>query len=250
MLRGMYVAGTGMLAQRRRMDVLTNNISNVETIGFKKDTLVTRSFEDKLLERLNDPTAFAYTQAVGPYNYGNYIDQVYTNFDQGTPEMTEREEDFALMNPGFFVVNTPEGERYTRAGNFFVTADGYLVTQEGYGVMGTNGVIQVGTNGFTADDLGNISVNGNMVNKFRIVNFTDTEALRKQGDNLFANVNNSPVTEANSIVKQGYLENSNVDVASAMVDMIEITRNYEANQRMLRIIDESLGKAVNDIARF
>lgn len=252
MLRSMYIAGTGMLVQRYRMDVITNNVANADTSGYKTDNLLSRSFSDMMLSRLNDPSVINRSTAVGPQNTGIHIDEVITNFTQGGLENTGRSLDLAIQGDGFFTVDTPAGARYTRAGSFTLNAQGYLTTAEGYYVLDINNQpIQIGTDDFGVDSSGNVSVNGNTIARIAVVEFQDTGALRKAGDNLYTVYGNAnPYPAQNSSVMQGYLENSNLDIAKEMTNMITTERAYEASQRILRMIDDTLGKTVNEIARF
>lgn len=243
MLRGLYIASNGMLTQRKRMEVTSNNITNVETKGFKKDVLNVTTFNEVLLNRINGGNP---SNGIGSMNYGIHADDVSTNFEQGSLEETRLDTDLSLEEEGFFVVQTPKGLRYTRSGNFTVDSNGYLSTQEGYRVIGMNGQVDVGTKGFSVDEMGNVRVGGAITNKLRIVNFTDPQSMNKDGGNIY---DGQVIDLANPKVKQGFLENSNVDIGQELVDMIEIQRSYDANQRVLKIIDESLGKAVNDIGR-
>ncbi len=251
MLRSLYTMGTAMIAQSRRMDVVTNNMTNFETAGYKADTLVTRSFRDMLISRLNDPSITQYEYA-GRHNTGIHIDQVYTAFTQGALETTGVSTDMALTADGFFVIETPDGERYTRAGNFSVDAAGYLVTPKGGYVQDTDGNrLYVGGTEFDVSAEGIVSVGGAPAGQLRTVTFPDNAGLRKEGDNLYSNFDpegNAP-TDTPVEIKQGFLEGSNVDAAREMVNMMEVYRSYELNQRVLRMIDDSLGRAVNDIAK-
>ena len=250
MLRSLYIAATGMLVQRKKMDVITNNITNIETNGYKRDQLISRSFKDMLITRINDPAVVSYSTAIGSQNTGVHIDEVATDFTQGNLEDTGRLSDLALQGPGFFAVNTPGGERYTRDGSFSVNSEGYLVTADGNYVMGVSGRIRVGTGKFSVSDQGVVTVNGTPAGKLKIVTFADTAGLRKEGNNLYANYNTQIVAAtAGTSVKQGTLEGSNVDIAREMVDMISVSRFYETNQRMVKMLDESLGKAVNEVGR-
>ena len=250
MLRGLYTAATGMNVQREKMDVLTNNIVNASTTGYKKDTLISSSFNEVLIERISDddPYVVNTSEEVGPYSFGTHIDEVYTDFALGSLENTNTQTDLALTGEGFFVVDTPDGERYTRSGNFSVDYQGYLVTDDGYYVQGENGSIQVGTGSFTVDSDGTITVDGEALDTLRIVSFEETTGLRKQGESLYYSFTGEVPTDAtNTKVMQGYLESSNVDVATEMVDMITVYRTYEANQKILTMTDETLGMAVNDL---
>ncbi|NLY96851.1 MAG: flagellar hook-basal body complex protein, partial [Clostridiaceae bacterium] len=117
MIRGLYTVGTGMLTQRKKLDVLANNLANVDTAGFKQDKLLTRSFQDVLIRRIGDSAG---KNEVGPYNYGLHTDAVATDFIQGPLDQTDRMLDLAIEGEGFFAVNTEDGIRYTRAGAFRV----------------------------------------------------------------------------------------------------------------------------------
>lgn len=250
MLRSFYIAGTGMLAQRAKMNVLTNNITNIDTTGYKKDTTVSRSFADLLIKNLKDPYLLKKSAIIGPQNTGIHADIISTVFSQGDVEETRRSADLALEGQGFFTVETPEGIRYTRDGSFSVGSDGCLITSDGYYVSGQNGRIYVGGESFAVDTLGNVTVNGQTADRLSIVTFNDLSGLRKAGGNLYVNYTNQPVMQAQNVkVMQGYLEASNVNMADEVVNMVEINRAYEMNQRVLRIIDESLAKSVNEVGR-
>ncbi|NLF35308.1 MAG: flagellar hook-basal body protein, partial [Clostridiales bacterium] len=149
MVRGLYTSATGMTVQRNKMDVLANNIVNAETTGYKKDTLVTSSFDEVMLLRVNDPGVSIYGAGrTGPYSFGTHVDELVTHFAGGSLEETGRSTDLAIVGQGFFVVETPGGERYTRSGNFSVDPEGYLVTGDGHYVLGEGGRLRVGSDGF------------------------------------------------------------------------------------------------------
>ncbi len=250
MLRSFYIAGTGMLAQRARMNVLTNNITNIDTTGYKKDAIVSRSFADLLIQNKKDPYLLNKSALIGPQNTGAHVDIIATVFSQGDLEETRRQTDLALEGQGFFTVQTNEGNRYTRDGSFSVGNDGCLITGDGCYVSGYNGRIYVGHGSFAVDTLGNVTVDGQITDRLRIVDFDDLSGLRKTGENLYANYSNQPVRQAQNVkVMQGYLEVSNVNMADEVVNMVEVNRAFEMNQRVLRIIDESLSKSVNEVGR-
>lgn len=246
MVRGLYTAATGMMVQRNKMDVLTNNLVNAETTGFKKDTLVTSSFDQVMLERINDPNVSIYGGTeTGPYSFGTHIDELVTNYLQGTLEETGRSTDVALVGDGYFAVETPEGERYTRAGNFSVDGEGYLVTTDGNFVLGDNGRVRVGSTDFTITADGQVSGSMATADTLRIVSFEDAAALRKEGDNLYYLYGGAaPVEDAGvTSVRQGMLEGSNVDLATEMVDLLTVYRKYEASQKIVSMTDETMGMA-------
>ena len=249
MVRGQYTAGTGMLLQRRMMETITNNISNADTTGYKKEHLVSHSFDEVLIRRINDPHVLAQTPRVGPLNLGTQVDQLYINFADGILEGTERNTDLALMGDAFFVIGTPAGERYSRSGAFYIDQLGYLVDGEGNFLLGENGPIYVGGLDFKVDQLGGVQVGDEFVDRIRIVSFEDNGTLRKQGSNLYISLAAPQAVPNQYRVFQGFLEGSNVDIGREMVDMLTVFRTYETNQRMLTMIDETVGKAVNEIGR-
>ncbi len=256
MVRGLFIAGTGMFTQQRRMDVVTNNITNAETIGFKKDTMVTHSFRDLIIDRIRDPLIdrAGYPNSgnarVGPLNTGIFSDETLISYARGAMEQTNRYTDMAIEGDGFFVVETEDGERYTRAGDFFVNNEGYLLNPDGFYVLGEEGRLQTGRNFTLAVDGTITREDGTEAGSLRIVDFEDRLVLRKQGHNLFYAHEDAPPTEMeNPRVIQSMIENSNVDIGREIVDMIEVTRSYEANQRIARMTDESLSRAVNDVGR-
>jgi flagellar basal-body rod protein FlgG len=262
-----------MLANSRKMDVITNNLTNVETVGFKTDTMTTRSFRDMLISRLYDPSVYQYRH-VGPLNLGIHVDQVFTEFSQGSFEETRHPTDMAIVGEGFFVVDwIPTGlsedeaydfepeARYTRAGNFTIDRDGFLVTPNGYYVHGEDGgPILIGTTSFTVERDGLIRVGDEEVGRLRIVRFEDNSVLRKEGDMLYSVYGTvdewgdfEEAAEPEDIVgdiRQFFLEASNVDIAKEMVRMMETHRAYEVNQRVINMFDETMRLSVNEIAKF
>lgn len=248
MLRGLYIATTGMISQTRRLDVVSNNLANIETKGYKSDNLLTRSFEDMMIENsYKDPNIVGTDRlAVGT---GIHIDEINTSFAQGSFEETTLSCDLALLGDGFFVVETPNGIRYTRAGNFTIDANGYLITNEGYRLLSDNGYVYVGSNDFSVSPDGTVTAVDGSTCSLRLVSFEDNGALRKEGSNLFYNFGGLPELEADCQVKQGFLENSNVDLSTQMVELINISRNYETNQRMIRMMDGVLSKTVNEVGK-
>jgi flagellar basal-body rod protein FlgG len=231
------------------MDVLSNNLTNVDTTAYKSDGLISSTFADMMVERLNDPGIVSVTNTVGALGTGTHIEEVYTSFEQGNIENTSRSCDFALEGDGFFVVATPEGDRYTRGGSFSVTGEGYLVNSEGQYLQGQNGRIFVGGDDFKVDEQGNIYVNDTLTDKFRIVEFQDPAALRKQGDNLYYSAGGQAQVSTATAVVQGALEGSNVDTAEELTRLLAVSNAYTINQRVLGMVDESLSKTVNEVGK-
>jgi flagellar basal-body rod protein FlgF len=252
LVRGLYTSAIGMKTQFKRMDVISNNLANVDNTGFKKDIVVSRSFPEELTKRINDrQNGFPNNRNIGRMSLGLYIDEVYTNFAQGSLSLTNDPFNLALDGKGFFAIQAEDGtERYTRDGSFVLNSDGILMTKEGNYVLGENGIISLEEQGnIRIDEEGNIYLNNELVDRLRIVNFNNPESLRKVGDNLLERSNQSAEIAFEGKVLQGYLETSNVNVVQEMVDMITATRIYEANQKAVQTHDETLGKAVNEVGR-
>lgn len=254
MVRGLYTSATGMLTQQRRMDVVANNLANVNTTGHKRDFVVVRSFSEELSHRINDDSDWARSRPVGFYPLGLFIDDVYTDHSVGAFQVTGGALDLALTTQGFFVINTVDeaggaAERFTRAGSFTLGPDNVLMTKAGGRVQGESGDIVIPNGEINIDRNGFIYSNGELVDRLRLVDFTDTRSLRKVGDNLFATTPESVEAAFSGMVEQGYLERSNVNSVREMVEMITLQRIYDANSRLISVHDRTLGNAVNDIAR-
>lgn len=258
MIRGLYTSGIGMTTQMKRMDVISNNLANVNTTGFKKDEAILSSFPDILMNRINDnQNNTNYTRKpipIGNVTLGVQVDEVYTNFSQGSFVRTDEKFNVALQGEGFFTITTPNGEeRYTRDGSFVIDANGQLKTQEGNFVMGEGGVVTLDEDFLTQiqevfiDDNGRIIVDGEQIDTLRVVNFEDNNGLEKVGDNLYQGGGN-PVPFDGKVM-QGFVESSNVNSVTAMVDLITVSRAYEANQKMIQVHDTLMGKAANEVGK-
>ncbi len=252
MIRGLYIAASGMETQSKRMDVISNNLANSSTTGFKKDLLIsTTSPEVTIISRGGKGyKGSARINAIGPLNYITHVDNIHTAFTQGQLNATEKTTDLAIRGQGFFVVDTPEGLRYTRDGTFVINGNGFLVDTKGNYLMGENGPIQLTSESFTVTSGGFIYENGELIDRLNLVNFQNPESLRKIGDNLYETTDQTTAIGFQGEVMQGYLEGSNVSALGEMVDMITATRIYESNQRVVNMLDSTLDKAVNEIARF
>lgn len=254
MIRGLYIAGTGMNVQTKKLDVISNDLANVNTTGYKKDDAVIASFNEVLTYRLKDmENNIPNDRAIGSMNFGARVDQIYTQFAQGSLVKTDGLVDLALQGDGFFTVQTPNGMAYTRDGKFSINGEGALVTKEGYAVMGEDGPIEFGedylTNGgkLAVGEKGTITVDGREIDTLALVKFNDNQGLTKREDNLYLANGGAELFEGS--VMQGYIEASNVNPVTAMVDMITVSRAYEANQKMIQVHDNLLGKAVNEVGR-
>ncbi|MFL0195505.1 flagellar basal-body rod protein FlgG [Clostridium sp. WILCCON 0269] len=254
MIRSFYTAVSGMVVQEAKQDVITNNLANVNTVGFKQDNLKTTTFDDVLLQNYDKiVNGKNVKNVIGSISFGSKIDSVNTGFTQGTIESTGVPTDFAIDGKGFFTVRRQDGsEFYTRDGHFHVNTAGLLVDDQGNDVIGRNtqtgalGTINVGNGDITSDPYGNISINGTQKYKFYTVDFNNYNTLTKVGDNLYTGQN---AVETNAVVTQKSLEKSNVNLVSVMSDLITTMRTFETNQKAVQSIDETLDKLVNEVGK-
>jgi flagellar basal-body rod protein FlgG len=260
MIRGLYIAASAAISETKRIDVISNNIANVNTSGFKKDTMITESFPNILMKRIGatdyrDIAARAPITSkigyIGKMNNGVRVDEVFTNFEQGSISTSGNPLDVALQGKGFFSVETPNGERYTRSGEFTLDSEGFITTKEGYKVQGQNGPIQVDGENIIINEDGQVFSDGIEIDALKLVDFNDYALLKKEGDALYIDLSGGAgnMKESEGLVLQGSFEASNVNSVKMMVEMITMLRSYEANQKVIKTHDELLGKSVNEIGR-
>lgn len=345
MNRGLYIGATSLVTNQRRLDVLSNNLANVNTAGFKKDISLTESFPEKLLSKMSRTPEM--NNVLGPNNityennnevhtartqegyftvgtsrgksyvkeikfvvdeegylktsykdlkdnnktdYENYIldrngnrmqgaggieqalqgavytppayvigtmsggvrfQKIFTDFTSGNITDTGGTLDLAIKGEGFFKLQGEDGETlYSRNGSFAVT-NGYLTDLDGRQVLGRGGPIPIPGGEIDILPNGNIIAGGNNVGQLDIVNLDNKEFLRKRGDNLYGVAENADAGESpfNGEVLQGHLESSNMNPISGMVEMITLMREFEANQKVVKMQDEMLERAANEIGR-
>ncbi|WP_102348280.1 flagellar hook-basal body protein [Bacillus sp. Marseille-P3661] len=279
MLRGFYSAAAGMIAQQRRQEMLTNNLANANTPGFKEDQASLRAFPEMLITSMNTETLpvnkkfqtkGAYT--VGPINTGVYLQEALPKFKQGDIRETGNQTDLALVDVNlpineetnqqgalFFEVLNENGEpRYTRNGNFTLDGEGYLTTNEGLYVTDTAGQpIIIFGNEFTVTNDGRIFEGDEDTGQQINVAYADNPAdLIKEGSGLYrldGENEGLPTALDNPDIaysmKQNFVESSNVNIEQSMTGMMMAYRTFEANQRILKAYDQSMEKAVNEIGR-
>lgn len=255
MVRGLYTSGWSMLSLEKKMDVISNNMANSSTSGYKKDTLVMESFPNvltKIVKDFNVPTGTVHD--IGTMQLGSDVGQVYTYYSQGQLNRTDNKLDMAISGSdnAFFTVAVPDADGnikayYTRDGSFSKSSNGTLVTKDGYTVLGQNGPITLQSGDFTVNEDGTVEQNGETVDKLLMTEFDDTAVLKKYGMNLIQADAEAQARNFSGTVQQGYLELSNVNSIKEMVDMITVLRSYEANQKVLQAIDSTLDKAVNQV---
>lgn len=264
MIRGWYTGASGMNAQQNRLDAISNNLANVDTTGYKRDVTVSKNFSELLLRRTSADgvyhTSVGSADAapiIGKLGIGVETNENYTDFAQGSFRETKSKSDMALANEGFFVIETPDGERYTRNGNFLVGKEGILETKDGYPVLGENGHILVTDDKFFVNDDGMIYLESNseLVDRFKIVRFDNERYLKKVGESFYtANdiTGEAHIAEGSERPRiiQGFVETSNVNVVNEMVRMIEVNRAYEANQKTITTEDTMMEQLWTRVATY
>lgn len=263
MLRGIYSAASGMLANQTKMDVIAQNLANVNTPGYKRETTVSQSFQSLLVQRINDRPEPGEVQngpaIVGNMGLGTFVANTATRLTEGSLQATGNPLDVALRGDGFFVVQTDNGLRYTRQGNFQQSADGRLVTADGWTVRLQDGTAAQAAPGelLTIGRDGEVRAGDRALGRLQIADSTQLGPLAKEGAGLWrvtgggetAMIVGPGTAGAGYQLEVGYLEQSNVNPITEMVEMIATMRAYEAAQRTIQTQDETLRRAVNDVGR-
>jgi fagellar hook-basal body proteins len=246
-----------MINEQHRMDTMTNNLANASTVGFKKEGATSQSFDDILTVKIKDQSVgLQNVQRIGTNNPGVKIGENYTDYTQGSFRVTDNTYDLALGGEGFFAIEytNKAGETstmYTRAGQFTLNRDGYLVNENGDYVLGTqNQRIRLNTlQDSEISSNGTITQNGVEVARIQVTDFEDYNYLEKFGETYYRPVEGARTVQTGATVNSGYLEMSNVQVVSEMVNLIAITRAYESNQKIIQTYDDTLDVAVNQLGR-
>lgn len=256
MVRGLYTGWTGMANEQKRLDIISNNIANANTVGFKQDNVTNQSFEHQLTIKIKDASEQFNNRAIGSMSAGVKLGEVYTDHGQGSLRQTENTFDLALEGNGFFQISVADSNgtkttQYTRDGSFTMTREGFLVDMNGNHLLGESGEISVHVDAanIVVDRDGSVYADGTYLDKVNVADFEDYNYLKKIGDNRYVAVSGANEIDASATVNQGFTEQSNVNVVSEMVDMIAITRAYEANQKVIQTIDGTLELAANSVGK-
>lgn len=272
MYQGFYNLTSGMLTQQRRLNVVSNNMVNVQTAGYKKDTMTSKTFQEEMLVR------------TGKYNKDNPSDltttskivtaeQTYTNYDQGAFEQTDDIYDFAIGGNGWFSIQTNAGTRYTRDGSFSVDSEGYLELNGLGRVLGADDQpIRIPTENFSVDTAGNILVNTSAAaletgkpgdattetvthpesyGQIKLVDFQDLSQLHKEDNGLYSTNQAATVVNGASGTQLQWtmLEKANVDLVDEMTTMISSQRALQGAAQMLKMYDSVMAKASSDVGK-
>jgi len=274
MIRGIYTAASSMLVETIRQDMVSNNLANVDTPGFKRDQGIFKELPTMVLSKVNDgqiypPRPFQKFPKIGKLGTGVILDETHTDHSIGKFDYTGNQLDCALENPkSFFLVERGNGIRFSRDGVFTINEEGFLVNNHGDFVLAESepspdpgapllnsdgkptsefGRIQVGDKeNIEIDTEGRVIVNGQP--RFRLLQgmSSDRKAFRKEGSNAYVRAYGDVQRSAGK-VKQGYVEKPNFSLVEEMVKMIEVSRAYEANAKVIQTHDSLLDKAVNSV---
>jgi flagellar basal-body rod protein FlgF len=243
MIKGIFTSGTALQPRMLRLEVLANNLANIETTGYKKAQLFIQTLQQELGKRETQQELEGLEA------------QQYTDFSQGSLRSTGNPLDFAIDGEGFFAVETPRGIRYTRNGSFQLSPEGVIVNRQGYALLGVGGRIQLPdiqkmNNGtLVVKETGEVFFENQPIGKVNVVQFENVQRLKKEGASLFA-ADDTPMVESkeSSRIRQGYLEESNVEGIAEMVAMVELTRSFETDQKAIQLQDATLERAM-DVGR-
>ncbi|KKB36544.1 flagellar hook-basal body protein [Bacillus thermotolerans] len=276
MFRGFYTAASGMIAQQRRTEMLSNNMSNANTPGYKADQTSLRAFPEMLLQRLDQVSvpgkqkvSLPSNVTIGSVNTGVYMQETMPGFSQGDLRETGLATDVALLDVNmpvnedtgqagtvFFKVQGEDGvERYTRNGNFTVDAAGFLTAASGSYVLDSEGNrIQLNSDQVAISDTGEITAEGEPAGQLGVAFAENPYLLIKEGNGLFRLEDGElpDAVEGENMqfrMQQGFLEASTTDTTRTMTDMMSAYRVFEANQKVLTAYDRSMEKAANEVGR-
>jgi len=249
--RGFYTGIRGLNAQLNRMEVISNNLANVTTNGFKRRTAVVSSFHEMMLVNLNSNSMFPFPNEVGITHQGSHVTEVATDFSEGVYAMTNRMGDIAIVGEGFFTLQDENGNRfYTRNGQFFVEPDGYIRHGTGLQLLGEDGPIQIPEEQFSVSETGVVTSGETEIGRILITNFDDPNVLEKSGNSLYSapeGVQGNPLEMPQ--LRQEFVERSNVDSTKEMIDAMEVLRAYEVGHKMVQAHDRLSDLVIREVGK-
>ncbi|MFA9422254.1 MAG: flagellar hook-basal body protein [Sedimentibacter sp.] len=248
MSRGFYTLASGMLTQQRKIDISSNNVSNINTAGFKKEQAVTSNFGSLLINKCKQNGISQETTPIGSVSIIRTIEENNTIHSQGTLEETGNNTDFAIMGSGFFAVDDNGQTLYTRNGSFNIDEEGYLTLKGAGRVQGEFGEIYVGTDKFDFQEDGSIIVDGEAVDKIGIYDFIDYNNLNKYKEGMLISSTEPELVEYPKIINKT-IEGSNVNVAKEITDIMASQRALQTAAQALKIYDMIEEKAVTEIGK-
>ena len=233
----MYKALSGAIVQMRRLDIVSQNLANVNTAGYKGERLAFREIlagPSHRRERMNGLAV---------------VNEQRTDLSMGTLQYTGNPFDLAVEGEGFFAIQTPQGVRYTRQGTFTRSSDGTVVTPLGSPLLGEGGPIRIDGEKMDVTPEGAVLSDGAEVDKLQIVRFADPRRLTREGNSLFRAPEEATQADPASRVLQGNSEQANVNPIAAMVTMITVQRQFEAYERAMKTMDSVTERLISEGAR-
>jgi flagellar basal-body rod protein FlgF len=244
MINSFNTVNRSMNVLLKKQETISHNVANVNTPGFKNQYILQRTRDSHELVNFTAGPNQNLRRPLGDWTFGNEIDSTHTDFQAGSFVKTDDPFDYVIAGEGFFTIQLPDGEvAYSRSGNFSLDPENRLTTMEGYPVMGVTAGGQT-TYPIFSDSQGNLEGDVNLL----ITSFPEGAELERFGETLFLNAGNQGFQVETEVVR-GYLEMSNVSISDDMVKLIQVAREFEANQKALMTSDETLNKAVNEIGK-
>lgn len=250
MLKGYYHLTSNILTQKEHLNVISNNMTNVSTTGYRKDRVIQSDFKEELLARTGNVDK-AQSKELGRTSHIVVPKEIPTLHSQGSLEETGRNLDVAIMGEGFFKVMTEQGIRYTRSGSFDLDQEGYLTLSGAGRVLSSENQPML----LATDDV-NVTYTGEIVGRdgqsygtLGIESFRDVNALKKEGNRLFINNDAQNIdTQAKSEIRSEVLERSNVEISEEMVKMMAAQRNIQTTSQVVKMYDQLMARA-NELGR-
>jgi len=238
--RGFYTGIAGLNTQLDRMEIVSNNLANVTTNGFKRRTTVVSPFHEMVL-----------ANQIGITHQGAHVTDVATDFSEGVYAMTNRMGDIAIVEEGFFTLQDEDGNRYyTRNGQFFVEPDGSICHGTGLQLVGENGPVKIPEERFSVSEKGVLSSGGEEISKLLITRFDNPALLQKSGNSLYSTPEGlEGITVENPQLQQEHVERSNVDSTKEMITAMEVLRAYEVGNKMVQAHDRLSDLAIREVGK-
>ena len=257
MINGFYSTTGAMVTQFNRLNVISNNLANVNTASFKQDNIIIGDYERLISEKrdilpLENNTKESAKFLNRALNKVPIVVEKYTNFSLGSIQKTSNPLDVALKEKNqFFVIDTPTGEKLTRAGNFNIDSNGFLVTKDGYKVLDKNDnpIILDPSFEVVIDNNGGIYQSNQLITTFKIIKIDNLNTLKKVGNNMYDFLPETAIINPNNSTLQGFLEKSNINPVKEMTNLIETNRLVEQYQKvMTTFMDDLQRNAIEKLA--
>lgn len=248
MSRGFYTLTSGMLTQQKKIEIMSNNIANFNTAGYRKQQAVTTTFGSILINKVQQDGIFQNATELSSQTFVRVADDNDILFSQGTFDQTGYPLDFALKGNGFFALKNPDTDEitYTRNGSFSVDSEGYLVQGNNGRVQGEYGDIFLGTDKVIANDNGNLTVDGEELDKISVFDFDDYANIDSVGEGLFTSTDTATEVDSPTMLN-GVIERSNVDLTAEMTDYMESERILQTAAQAIKLYDEVASSAASSI---